>query len=120
MCSSAASSDRIQRSWSRRVLCVIPPPLTKLHADVLVWVLLPQLLIAVCVTHEWENHILNDALQKVKQKQGVSDWIQWHGHGFIKASVILKQHFRISPFPLSTAQNNRIIQPNKSMQRSYK
>ena len=52
---------------------VIPPPLTKLHADVLVGVLLPQLLVAVCVTHEWENHVLNDALQEVKQEQGVSD-----------------------------------------------
>lgn len=37
--------------------------LTKLHADVLVWILLPQFLITVCVTHEGENHILNDALK---------------------------------------------------------
>lgn len=36
---------------------------TKLHANVLVWILLPQLIITVCVTHEGENHILNDALE---------------------------------------------------------
>lgn len=40
-----------------------PSLLTKLHADVLVWILPPQLLITVCVTHEGENHILNDALK---------------------------------------------------------
>lgn len=39
--------------------------LTKLHADVLIWILLPQLIITVCVTHEGENHILNDALEKI-------------------------------------------------------
>lgn len=37
--------------------------LTKLHANVLVWILLPQSIITVCVTHEGENHILNDALK---------------------------------------------------------
>jgi hypothetical protein len=36
--------------------------LTKLHANVLVWVLLPQLLVTVRVAHEGENHVLNDAL----------------------------------------------------------
>lgn len=46
--------------------------LTKLHADVLVWILLPQLLIRICITHEGENHILNDALQKKKKKERVS------------------------------------------------
>lgn len=38
--------------------------LTKLHANVLIRVLLPQFLITVCVTHEGKNHILNDALRK--------------------------------------------------------
>lgn len=37
--------------------------LTKLHADVLIRILLPQFFITVCVTHEGENHILNDALK---------------------------------------------------------
>lgn len=43
-------------------------PLTKLHADVFVGILLPQLLITVCVTHEGENHILNDALKDKNSK----------------------------------------------------
>lgn len=38
--------------------------LTKLHPNVLVWILLPQLLIGICVTHEGENHILNNTLKK--------------------------------------------------------
>lgn len=40
--------------------------LTKFHANVLIWILLPQLLIGICVTHEGENHILNHALKKTK------------------------------------------------------
>lgn len=43
------------------------PLLTKLHADILVWILLPQFLITVCVTHEGEHHILNDALKNKKE-----------------------------------------------------
>lgn len=54
--------------------------LTELHADVLVGVLLPQLLVAVCVTHERENHILNDALCDVKQKHSMSE--QCHRRDF--------------------------------------
>lgn len=41
---------------------------TELHANVLVWILLPQLIITVCVTHEGENHILNDALETNKKR----------------------------------------------------
>lgn len=46
----------------------LQPPLllTKLHADVLVRILLPQLLVAVRVAHEGENHILNNALENRK------------------------------------------------------
>lgn len=43
--------------------------LTKLHANVLIWILLPQFIITVCVTHEGENHVLNDALEKNKVKK---------------------------------------------------
>lgn len=39
------------------------PLLTELHADVLVRILLPQLVVALSVAHEGENHILNDALE---------------------------------------------------------
>lgn len=45
--------------------------LTELHADVLVWILLPQLLITIRVTHEWENHILNNTLEN--KKRGLND-----------------------------------------------
>lgn len=44
-----------------------PSRLTKLHADVLVWILLPQLLITVRVAHEGENHILNNTLENKKR-----------------------------------------------------
>lgn len=39
------------------------PLLTELHADVLVRILLPQLVVTLSVAHEGENHILNDALE---------------------------------------------------------
>lgn len=41
-----------------RNVCV----LTELHADVLVWILLPQFLILVFVTHQREDHLLADGL----------------------------------------------------------
>lgn len=44
-----------------------PSRLTKLHADVLVWILLPQLLITVRVAHEGENHILNNTLENKRE-----------------------------------------------------
>lgn len=42
------------------------PLLTKLHADVLVRILLPQLIVALSVAHEGENHILDYALENKK------------------------------------------------------
>lgn len=36
---------------------------TKLHADILVRILLPQFFVAVCIAHQGEDHVLNDALQ---------------------------------------------------------
>lgn len=44
-----------------------PSRLTELHADVLVWILLPQLLVTVRVAHEWENHILNNTLENKQE-----------------------------------------------------
>lgn len=43
-----------------------PSRLTELHADVLVRIILPQLVITVRVAHEGENHILNNTLEKKK------------------------------------------------------
>lgn len=45
--------------------------LTELHADVLIGILLPQLFIGVCVAHEREDHVLNDALQS-KSRQSLA------------------------------------------------
>lgn len=70
---------------------------TKLHADVLVWIFLPQFLITICVTHEWENHILNDAL-KNKKSQAVTLIQRMSGNGIeticYKTSTAL--HFQLT------------------------
>lgn len=59
------------------------PLLTKLHANILIRILLPQFLITVCVTHEGEHHILNDALKnKTKSQQGRGNRL-WHIVPFI-------------------------------------
>lgn len=46
--------------------------LTELHADVLIGILLPQLFIGVCVAHEREDHVLNDALQSKSRRQSLA------------------------------------------------
>ena len=35
-----------------------PGELTEFHADVLIRVLLPQLLVFILVAHQWEDHVL--------------------------------------------------------------
>lgn len=57
--------------WSHRHRLSL---LTKLHTDVFIRIFLPKLLIWICVTHEGENHILNDALKKQEMCQ--RGWIQ--------------------------------------------
>lgn len=39
--------------------------LTEFHANVLVWILLPEFLILIFVTHERENDFLTDGLGKI-------------------------------------------------------
>ena len=38
--------------------------LTKLHSDVLVWVIIPQLVILVTVAHQWKDNVLKEVLRE--------------------------------------------------------